>query len=247
MKKLLLVILLIPLGCINAPLKSGISSGDIDRLTAFMNMCERDIRNTRQVILDRDIVKNLSHLQFMNAGGKKFYLLERESITSMLRAVTEGIYSDYILVNSKGTVIYTMNNNDLFSKNVKTQLRHSPLNESFRHRSEVYHFQAARFSGITGSSHLFISCVAEGGDTFPGIIILQVNMSKILELLGRDTRILDSSGRYMISQESGFTEMTGEKAAQAGIYSNSNGIKGAGPGKGRPFTHRNLEWILIQR
>ena len=65
------------------------------------------------VVMEEEIVKNLTHLHRMDYGGRKYYLLERENITKMIQAVTEGTYTDLILVNKKGIIIYTMNNDDI--------------------------------------------------------------------------------------------------------------------------------------
>src|SRR4030042_4555789 len=95
---------------------------DITSLKGLFKLCESDLEKAKKVIIEKDLVKILSHLQKMDSGGKKYYLLEREAITSMIKSVTEGVYSDFILINRDGTVVYTMANDKLFAGNVRTPL-----------------------------------------------------------------------------------------------------------------------------
>src|SRR4030042_586399 len=107
---------------------------DITSLKSLFQLCESDLERAKKVILEKDLVKILSHLQKMDNGGKKYYLLEREAITAMIKSVTEGVYSEFILLNRDGTVVYTMMNDKLFAGNVRTTLAKSALSSCYENR-----------------------------------------------------------------------------------------------------------------
>jgi len=199
---LFLIILIFLASCSTKPPVEKSMTGNEDQLTQFFMRCRSDLDNARQVIVSQDIVKNLSHLQNMNAGGKKYYLLERENITRMLNAVTRGVYSDYILINAGGVVIYTRDNNEIFSKNVRSHLKNSVLEECYNKKAEgVYFSDVRRFSNFDGTDLVFVSGKVSGDNSFPGLLILQVDISKIMELVEPNTAIVGMDGTYRYHAE----------------------------------------------
>jgi hypothetical protein len=83
----------------------------------------------------------------MNDGGSKYYLLEKESISAMIRSTARETYHDLILVNSSGTVLYTMQNETLFrQKPSAIQSRIPPLSLFF-----VEHEGAGPYRKIQGA------------------------------------------------------------------------------------------------
>lgn len=91
-----------------------------------------DIDSVISIINEHDLIRMLTHLQQMNAGGSKYYLLEHESISAMIRARARESYHDLILVNSSGTVLFTLLNQPIFAKNVASFYPASPLYRCFR-------------------------------------------------------------------------------------------------------------------
>ena len=81
-----------------------------DVLADFFSRCEQDIERAGQVVVQEDIIKNLTHLHRMDSGGRKYYILERDAISRMIHSVTQDIYSDFIIINDNGTIIYTAHN-----------------------------------------------------------------------------------------------------------------------------------------
>ena len=98
MKRLIFLIFIL-LQCASPSQKTIVVETPNDDLTNFFRQCESDIQRAKRVIIDRNIVMKLSHFHKMDFGGRKFYLLERESITKLIKSVTEGIYSDIILIS----------------------------------------------------------------------------------------------------------------------------------------------------
>lgn len=136
----------------------------------------------------------------MDGGGKKYYLLEREHISEMILAVTEGLYSDFILINRHGVVVYSRENDDIFGKNVRTGLSESPLARCFARQDQDLHVEdVAVFPPGSGRYAIFISSRIMVEDSFHGFFILQAGIDKIEGYLDGKTEIIDYEGRYRIS------------------------------------------------
>ncbi|MCP4134313.1 MAG: hypothetical protein GY754_25285 [bacterium] len=226
-----------------------------DKLTRFFEMCETDVKNAKTVIVDQDIVKNLSHLLNMGHGGKKYYLLEREAITKVILSVTKGVYSDYILINKKGRLIYTMRNDDIFGENVRgSQLKTTPLHRCYQNRNkEVYFEDLTSFPSISEEYSIFISIKVKGKNSFPGIFILQLNINKIARLLEKDTTIIGKDGKYRVPPKHNDTnyfsyehfnkiDLAGLNGDKTGEFEKPGGDKAVY----KLFAYRNINWIIIR-
>jgi len=202
MKYFLLIILMafFPGSCINRQI---IETSKKDPLALFLEQCEKDINSAGRVILEKDIIKNLTHLKFMDSGGKKYYLLERENISKMIHAVTEGVYEDFILIHKNGEIIYTKINNDIFGKNVKTSLKDTRLNACYTHRnSGVFFSDVTELPGYDSGFFIYVSVKITGGGTTPGIFVLQFSADKILQACPPGTEIISGNGLIVISAKS---------------------------------------------
>ena len=134
----------------------------------------RDIGNASRIVIDNDLILNLTHLQSMNGGGRKYYLLERDTISYMLSSVTQNLYRDIILVNWGGTVVYTMSDDGIFSKNVKEMDAGSPLRRVFM-EGMTGRISVERFIGETataGGCRLIASPLIKN-ERISGVIILK--------------------------------------------------------------------------
>ena len=146
--------------------------------------------------LEHDIVKMLTHFLRMDGGGKKYYLLEREHISEMILAVPEGLYSDFILINRHGVVVYSRENDEIFGKNVRTGLSESPLARCFAQQDRALHVEdVAVFPSGSGRYGIFISSRIEVENTFHGIFILQAGVEKVEGYLDAGTELLYYDGR----------------------------------------------------
>ena len=101
------------------------------RTPAIDDIILRDIGNASKIINDNDLVLNLTHFQLMDQGGKKYYLLEKESISYMIQSVTLHLYQEIILVNREGTVVFTMHDDRIFAKNIKGPENQPSLSKVF--------------------------------------------------------------------------------------------------------------------
>ena len=224
-----------------------------DPLTAFFKLCENDMKRASEVIVEKDIVKNLSHLQYMNAGGKRYYILERENISRMINSVTKGVYSDYILINKKGTVLYTKENNDIFAKNVRSHLLRGPLKECYDNRGrEIYFSDITTLYSFSEDFVLLIAAPVSGKNSEPGLLILQVDAPRIKRVLKPEVEIVGRDGLYRLPHDFSqtlkpslyFPEIQRKGIPQRGEedLTTEGGMKL----QYSPFDYRNIHWIRVK-
>lgn len=127
---------IVPLSCQNTSLEVKAVAPVPVHKAALSETFLRDIDNASKVINDNNLMLNLTHLQLMDKGGKKYYLLEKETISYLLSSVTKNLYQDIILVNWEGVVIYSMRNDGIFSKNIADAGAPSPLSNPYKSAME---------------------------------------------------------------------------------------------------------------
>ncbi|HOO72527.1 MAG TPA: hypothetical protein PK926_12265 [Spirochaetota bacterium] len=251
MKKIITLLLVIITSC-SPQVKEEQRDLVVKTLEDFFIRCEQDIERASKVILDHDIIKNLTHLKMMNAGGRKYYLLERESISDMINAVTEGVYADYILINKEGDIIYTRTNDDIFGKNVRTSLAKTPLKACYENRDIPVFFQdVTPLSDANGEYYIFVSTKVKGGNTFPGIFILQFDVEKLREVLDKKTDIIGADGLFRLSGKPITPYTPYEYFSNINAPNPKNGDRGVfsrpgGTTSYRFFSHDTINWILIR-
>ena len=212
----------------------------LNKLEMFFQMCKTDLTNGANIVIDNDIVKNLSHLLNMG-GGKKYYILERESITKMIRSVTKGVYDDFIIINKAGTIIYTMNNNDIFDKNVRRNLGSSPYNRCYDNRKMKLYIDDVSWQ--ENDYYLYVSMKVSGKNSFPGIFILKANINKLrnyikdekIEIIGKDKL-------YRVSDTSSETLKLHKDSATIDI----DNFQKSKPNY-KQFRFNNLNWLVIKK
>ncbi len=222
------------------------------RLEKFFKRSELDSSRAGLIIEKNKIIQHLTHLRKMDRGGKKYYLLEKDDITEMIRSVTAGIYLDYILINHNGDIIYTSRENGLFGTNVNSGYEETPLKKCFINRSGVY-FED--FSFISSSSKVYSLYIAtpiyvEG--SFHGTLILQLEMKKLSGILEPETEIFSRDGiiRVTNSEErifikySGFEKIDMNELNRDGVtylYSATDKLKFS------KFNFKGIDWILVNK
>jgi len=253
MKKfLILFMIIISIGCsreIKAP-EPAAENMDVKNLADFFKRSDRDALMAVQVIEKHRIIQHLTHLKKMNSGGRKYYLLEKDSITEMIRSVTEGIYLDYILINRHGDIIYSRSNDSLFGQDVNAGYESTPLKRSFSIRGAETYFDDV--STITPGSpvySLFVSRPVYVEESFHGVLILQVDIRKIAELLESETDIISREGIIRVSGDN--TRILSRYAAfsRIGSQADTGGffIEGGSTVHFMPFNFRNISWIVLSR
>lgn len=253
MKKfLVLLIIIISVGCsreVKNP-KPSSENMDVKNLADFFKRSDKDAFMAMQVIEKHRIIQHLTHLRKMNSGGRKYYLLERDSITEMIRSVTEGIYLDYILINRHGDIIYSRSNDSLFGQDVNSGYESTPLKRCFSMRERETYFDDV--STITpGSSvySLFVSRPVYVEESFHGILILQVDIRKIAELLESETDIISREGIVRVTGDN--TRILSQHASfsRIGLQTETGGFfrEGGSTVHFVPFNFRNISWIVLSK
>lgn len=199
------LLLIFAVSCSAPPVKEEVKvipeDTNISSLEKFFKRSEGDSIRAGQVIEKHNIVQQLTHLRLMDTGGKKYYLLERENITEMINAVTEGIYLDYVIINKHGDIIYTKKNDSLFGTNVNEGYEETPLKKCFAMRRGVYFEDVALLTPASTTYSLYVSTPVYVQQNFHGILVLQIDISKISEILEKNTDVVNSKGIIKIADD----------------------------------------------
>ncbi|TFH39990.1 MAG: hypothetical protein E4G96_08305 [Chrysiogenales bacterium] len=243
MKRCVPIIFIACLGsCITAP---GLNRGAVVALDAFFRQCEADIERAKVVIVERDLIKTLTHLQHMDGGGEKYYLLERESITEMITSVTEGAYADFMLINRRGTIIYTMENEELFAQNAGSGRGGSLAAAVYGRRDAGVALSGPEaIAGKPDRRYIAVHSNVSGSGTMPGIFALLVDCERIRELAGANTAILDRRGHYIIAEKEEIIN-TRHPDFEAFDLDSRGGARTCTIPEYRVFRFRDTLWVLV--
>lgn len=143
-----------------------------------------DIQNTIRIINEHNLIDTLSHLQRMNAGGSKYYLLERETISEMIKSTSREAYDDLILVNSKGVVIYSMSDHSIFAKNIRFFFITSPLRQCYD--QSIIGKTCVNPSTAPAGGSRFLSVPVPFEDTIKGVLIFQLGQQPVQTIQAKE-------------------------------------------------------------
>ena len=224
---------------------------EIGELTGFFSICKTDIKKAVKIVSDYKMVANLTHLRRMDTGGKKYYILERDNLTEMIMAVTEGTYSDLILINKSGFIIYTMKNNDLFGKHVKHHYKDTSLLNCFNRSMNGFHIEdVSMFPDENGQPSVLVAYPDIGENQVRGVFIIQIDTEIISSILKNESIVIGTDGKYRIDKNPDnlykpylyFNKIDTEKlkAQQKFQFKNEGKIYTC-----YPFSYNILDWIII--
>lgn len=246
MKKVMLFPLFIVLCASSCGKKEVIVSEPKESAAAgFFGIIERDLNNTASVITNNELIRNLTHLQRMDSGGNHYYPLEREALTKMIQSLSTHPYADCFLLNASGTVIYTMYENRLFSKNAESFPKSLAAPHRHAKAGEPWIVDTAEFPEMNGGPRLLFSIPVKRGSEIEGALIAALNESDIAGALALKGKAVDRLGIIRLSSDASelFTavpDLNLEDVAAA---------KSAETASGRvrltPFAFRNLQWIIV--
>lgn len=223
---------------------------DTDPLVNFFDERNSDLKKAGTVVYDRSILRNLSHLQDMNMGGERYYILEREAITTLIKSVTEDVYNDFIIINDKGRIIYTMSNNEIFGKNVRSHLKNTPYAECFDNIDKDIHIEdVSRYSPVEVDYSIFVSGRVEGKGGLTGVIIFKIGIDEIKKVLPGSASVINADGNYKINSDEKkinkpfvyFDLIKGREHGESGGFSSPSARRYWY----RYFSYENIFWILI--
>ncbi len=257
MKFRILILLLISAVSCSAPpvkeeVKVAVQDTNIPSLEKFFKRSEGDSIRAGQVIEKHNIVQQLTHLRLMDKGGKKYYLLERENITEMINAVTEGIYLDYVIINKHGDIIYTKKNDSLFGTNVNEGYEETPLKKCFSMRRGVYFEDISLITPGAKTYSLYVSSPVYVQQNFHGILVMLIDISKISEILEKNTDVVNSKGVIKITDD--YSRINSMINENIGLNINDAVRDGAANMETsneeidlKTFNFNSISWILVKK
>jgi hypothetical protein len=195
-------------------------------LERFFSVFEKDLQNTARVIAEQELVKNLTHLQKMNYGGQRYYPLEREALTKMIRELSSYEYSECILLNKSGTIIYTMFDDKIFAK--QAEGFPATIGSLFNNGKETpYIIDMIEFPPISGRYLLFFSMPVQRDGMFDGLLIAAVSADDIVKKTAFRGSAVDHNGMIRLNPD------------HAKIFTQD--VPNL---HGEEYHYRNLEWRL---
>lgn len=257
MNRILIIITLVLLSC-SSPEKQVIIQPvsepgfDLSTLEGFFKTTESDALRAKQVVEKDKIIFNLTHLKLMNTGGRKYYLLERENITEMINAVTEGIYLDYILINRSGDIIYTRTDDTLFGCNINSGFEDTPLRKCYLSREAVHFEDVSAMTTASSILGLYVSAPIVSEDGFQGTLILQIDIDRINRFFDERTDIISREGliRVTVDKKRILSEYHGFTAIDIPTLDRDNKWSDNSSGSVTDysvFKYKNISWIVAHK
>ncbi|HEY1405553.1 MAG TPA: cache domain-containing protein [Spirochaetota bacterium] len=228
MHRLLIILTIGLFSCGAQQVKLPEQPSDIEPLTKFFSVFEKDLVNTARVISEQELVKNLTHLQKMNFGGQKYYPLERESLTKMIRELSSYEYAECIVLNHSGTVIYSMYDDSIFSK--KAESYTNSLGILYKNgRLGPFIFDVHEFPPMSKQYVVFFAMPIPGDDN-DGVLIAAIKAESIAKTAGIKGVFVDEEGIIRLS------------ADHDKILTPAKNFRGKNNEK--TFRYLNIEWYL---
>ncbi|MDA3899917.1 MAG: hypothetical protein PF637_05290 [Spirochaetes bacterium] len=219
----------------------------------FINECETDLLKSSQVIGQDRLISSLSHLNFMDKGGRRYYLLEKENITTMMRRLASHPYSECLLIDRNGKIVYTMNQGEPLGKKI-SYYRETPLYDIFYKavKGESVITDVVFAPQLVRSYNMFFSHpVVDDSGAFQGVVVSAVAIGQLAKKLPDSSKIINSHGRYSYhSHESlilGRDDLS-ERLVQ--LYSGTEFHRVReidGIYVYQPVKYKNIEWIVAIR
>ena len=200
MHKLIILLFAIFIGCTTISIVE--PKLEDDKLHSFFKYVKFDLDNYGEIAIQEDLVKFLSHFQNMDSGGKRYYLIERENISKMIESAIQQIYSDYILLDAKGNIIYSKSNNTIFASNIGKRVTDSFLLQNLLSNDFKYYItNPLRIEGYPSKKVILVCKKILCSETFPGFAVLQIDVDKINLLLKKNEFILAHNGTCLFANE----------------------------------------------
>ncbi len=198
-KYLIFIILFSFLSCAKTEIRQ---SPSFDRLSSLMSETFNSLTNASISISSKNLIKNLSHLNRMNYGGSHYYPLEREAITEIITSLSFSDFSECILMNAEGKIIYTMKDDEILGKSY-ISFGSSPLPSLFEKtiagEQSVYDFSI--FPSSSTSPAVFFAVPVKDSEKIIGVLIGAVPSEKIKSSISNLAMITDRENniRYHIN------------------------------------------------
>jgi len=235
MRRIVIILLFFTfsLSCTKEIVKQSIPP-DISALERFFTVFEKDMANTSRVISEQELVKNLSHLLKMNFGGNRYYPLEREALTKMIRELVSYDYTECVLINKSGTIIYSMVDDKLLAVKAETLTKNIGIIFSHAKTGTPYLFDTAVFPVLSGEHRILFGMPVFRGAETEGVIIAALKTSDAVKVSGVTKSIVDSDGVIRLDpNDAKILTQCKECSSVEELRENFS-----------PFSYRNLQWYV---
>lgn len=214
----------------------------------FFYQCEQDIYRCAELVSQKDLVQSLSHLNRMNSGGRHYYLLEKENISAMLNAMSSYKYSECYIINSKGIIIYTMNNDELLGKPVRaaTMQVQKAFKKGMNGEQSVEDVDTESLAPASYDLYFGRPITASSNDT-QGVIVSTVSLLHLTKQLPADTLIVSANGAYVTADtvRSMETALRHFSQNRAKIDQTAPAILESDGFTYMPFFYKTIHWYII--
>ena len=222
-------------------------------ITSFFDRYIEDLERAGSVVRKRELIKNLSHLQKMNAGGKRYYLLERESITELLQSITIEKYDDIILTGRGGRVLYSMHDDSLFNTVISRDDDGSPLNQCYKNgiKGNIYIHPPSEYPGLSSPVSLFIAYPVIIDRDTSGLLIAVIDTALLVSEKPKRVIVLNYSGRIAVTKsinELGKSVISEKHLVDLEANGSPVSIKYEKKlYELQPFNYLNIHWLVTER
>lgn len=195
-------------GTQNEPSPPAVASiNNNSKVTNFLKSCEDDLSRAAAVISEKRLISILTHLNKMNNGGNYYYPLERDSLSKMLNQLSTYKYSECIITNKNGKIIYTMYNDEILGKSIFRLLArpfNSIVEKTMKNTPSLS--DKIQFKTKDGSSNnIFFSYpIKDNNGEIDGVLIASIPMSEISKVIPENSRIITANGFYKFHPDSNY-------------------------------------------
>jgi hypothetical protein len=206
-------------------------------IQSFFETFDKDLRNSTRVIAEQDLVNNLTHLQKMGWGGSKYYPLEREALTKMLKELSSYTYAECILFNKSGTIIYSMIDDTLLSRHAGSFSR--DLGQIYNNSKEGKSFilETIEFPITSGNRVLFLSMPVMKNNVMQGLLVAGIHAEMLPQYTSIKQTVINNAGVVMFDQNK--DKILTQCQTCPAIDSKSEAYK--------PFTYLNINWFIYNK
>ena len=231
-KCLILIIFFSFLSCAKTEIRQNPS---FDRLSGLMSETFTSLTNASESISSKNLIKNLSHLNRMNYGGSHYYPLEREAITEIITSLSSSDFSECILMNAEGKIIYTMKDDEILGKSY-VSFGSSPLPSLFEKtisgEQSIYDFSI--FPSSSTEPAVFFAVPVKDQEKIIGVLIAAVPSEKIKNSVSDLVMITDKESNIRYHVNNALFMKNSSEAEKAAYYR-------------KPFEFKDIYWNIYLR
>jgi hypothetical protein len=215
--------------------KEKVKAPDLKGLTGFFTTFENDMKNSTSTIAKQDLIKSLTHLLRMASGGTKYYPLERDALTKMINELASYQYSECILLNKNGVIIYSMYEDDMLSKKADYYPKSIGIIHNNIKDSDGFILDDLAILGKEGKKALLFGMNINTAEGFQGILVAGIEIEKIIEYAEIKETVVNSAG--IIMMDSSVDNLSKQFSEVPGISAKT---------KKETFSYRNIFWDIYQ-